>query len=41
MRFSKKSQLLAKYLIFFIFKKNEILLLYINYKMLNNIIIKN
>ena len=36
-----KSQLLIKYPIFFVFKKDKIIYLYINYQKLNNIIIKN
>ena len=40
-RFIKKSQLLVKYSIFFIPKKDKTLYLYINYQKLNNINIKN
>ena len=40
-RFIKKSKLLARYLIIFVLKKNEILYLYIDYLKLNNITIRN
>jgi len=39
--FIRESKLLIGYLILFIIKKNKSLRLYINYRKLNNIIIKN
>ncbi len=40
-KFIKKFQLQTEYPILFVSKKNKILYLYINYRKLNNIIIKN
>ena len=40
-KFIKKSQSSIEYSIFFAFKKNESFRLYIDYRKLNNIIIKN
>ena len=40
-KFIKKSQLSIEYSIFFAFKKNELFRLYVDYRKLNNIIIKN
>ena len=40
-KINKKFELLIKYLIFFIFKKNKTFYLYIDYRKLNNITIKN
>ena len=40
-KFIRKFESSTKYLIFFVFKKNEKFRLYIDYRKLNNIIIKN
>ena len=40
-KFFKKSQSSIEYSIFFAFKKNESLRLYVDYQIVNNIIIKN